>query len=259
MMHRSSPASFAIRPSEARPAALIRQRATVSRDPSDHARRIYVLTLAIGLILAASPALAKKKPKLSGFEPTLPVEQPVQPQGATGGIFNVATGYSPLYTGTRAARVGDPVTILLVENTTAAKSVNSKSSKDGGASITPPTEGLLSFLNPNALKASSSSSFNGGGNAAQTSSLASTLSVTIAEVRANGTALVKGEKKMLLSQGDEWIRFSGIIRLADIDQENRIASTRVADAHIEYTGKGALQRASKQGWLGRFFNIISPF
>ena len=230
-----------------------------ARDPADHARRIYVLTLAIGLILAASPALAKKKPKLSGFEPTLPVEQPVQPQGATGGIFNISTGYSPLYAGTRAARVGDPVTILLIESTTASKSVNSKSSKDGGASITPPTEGLLSFLNPNALKASSSSSFNGGGNAAQTSSLASTLSVTIAEVRANGTALVKGEKKMLLSQGDEWIRFSGIIRLADIDQENRIASTRVADAHIEYTGKGALQRASKQGWLGRFFNMISPF
>ena len=206
-----------------------------------------------------SPAFAKKKPKLSGFEPTLPVEQAAQPQAATGGIFSVSTGYAPLYTGTRAARVGDPVTILLVESTTAAKSVTSKSSKGGGASITPPTAGLLSFLNPNALNASSTSSFNGGGNAAQTSSLASTLSVTIAEVRANGTALVKGEKKMLVSQGDEWIRFSGIIRLADIDQENTIPSTRVADAQIEYTGKGALQQSSKQGWLGRFFNMISPF
>lgn len=216
------------------------------------------LALTIGMALAAPPALAKK-PKVSGFEATLPVEQPAQPQVATGGIFSVASGYAPLYTGTRAARIGDPVTILLVENTTASKSVNSKSSKDGGASITPPTAGLLSFLNPNALKASSSSSFNGGGNAAQTSSLVSTLSVTIAEIRSNGTALVRGEKKMLVSQGDEWVRFSGIIRLADIDQENQISSTRVADARIEYTGKGALQQSSKQGWLGRFFNLISPF
>ena len=64
---------------------------------------------------------------------------------------------------------------------------------------------------------------------------------------------------MLLSQGDEWVRFSGIVRLIDIDQENTVASSRVADAHVEYSGKGALQRASKQGWLGRFFNLISPF
>lgn len=216
-------------------------------------------TLAGLLVSAGSPALARKNPKPSGFEPTLPVEPAIPVEPATGGIFNVSAGYAPLYTGTRAARVGDPVTILLIESTTAAKSVSSKNQKSGGASITPPSAGLLSFLNPNALNASSNSSFNGGGNAAQTSTLASTLSVTIAEVRANGTALVKGEKKMLVSQGDEWVRFSGIIRLADIDAENQIPSTRVADAHIEYTGKGALQQSSKQGWLGRFFNMISPF
>ncbi|MFD2579894.1 flagellar basal body L-ring protein FlgH [Novosphingobium colocasiae] len=166
----------------------------------------------------------------------------------------MTTGYAPLYAGTRAARVGDPLTILLIETTTASKSVSSKSQKGGGASITPPTAGILSFLNPNALKASSTSSFNGQGNAAQTSSLNSTLSVTIAEVRSNGTALVKGEKKMLVSQGDEWVRFSGIVRLSDIDAENQIASTRVADARIEYTGKGALMRSSRQGWLGQFFS-----
>ena len=219
------------------------------------------LLLGLGaLALAATPAEAKKKPKLSGYEPTLPVPAPTPADAApTGSIFSPVAGYAPLYQGNRAARVGDPVTILLIETTTASKAVNSQNSKGGGFSITPPTAGPLSFLNPDALKASSDSSFNGGGNAAQTSTLASTLSVTIAEVRANGTALVRGEKTMLLSQGDEWVRFSGIIRLADIDQENTIPSTRVADAHVEYTGKGALQRSSKQGWLGRFFNMISPF
>ncbi|KQM14814.1 flagellar basal body L-ring protein FlgH [Novosphingobium sp. Leaf2] len=218
-------------------------------------------TLAAGGALVASPALAKKRPpQPSGFEPTLPVPATVAPAAVTGSIFNIAAGYAPLYQGTRAARIGDPLTILLVENTTAAKSVSSKSGKNGSASITPPTRGLVSkLLNADALKAGSTSSFNGSGNAAQTSSLDTTLSVTIAEVRANGTALVRGEKRMLISQGDEWVRFSGIVRLADIDQENQISSARVADARIEYTGKGALQTASKQGWLGRFFNKISPF
>ncbi|WP_371710951.1 flagellar basal body L-ring protein FlgH [Novosphingobium sp. BW1] len=220
------------------------------------------LSLALALLALTLPlqAEAAKKPESSGFEATLPI---VEAAGAgavpTGGIFSASVGYAPLYQGNRATRVGDPLTIILLETTTASKAVSSSNGKSGGASIIPPTAGLLSFLNPNALNASSSSSFNGQGSAAQTSSLVSTISVTIAEVRANGTALVKGEKKMLLSQGDEWVRFSGIVRLADIDQDNAIASTRVADAHVEYSGKGALQRASKQGWLGRFFNLISPF
>jgi flagellar L-ring protein precursor FlgH len=222
------------------------------------ARRLPMVaaTVIAATALAASPALARKKPQ-PGFEPTLPAPAPA-PHRADGAIFNAAYGYAPLYSGTRAHAVGDTVTILLVESTTAAKTVGSKSSKSGGISLTPPKAGLLS-LNPDALKASNDSSFNGQGNASQTSSLSGALSVTIAEVRPNGTALVRGEKRMLVSQGDEWIQISGIIRLADIDQDNTITSARVADAHIEYSGKGALQRASKQGWLGRFFNMISPF
>ena len=48
-------------------------------------------------------------------------------------------------------------------------------------------------------------------------------------------------------------------RLADIDQDNRILSPRVADAQITYAGKGAIQRSSREGWLSRFFNIVTPF
>ena len=51
----------------------------------------------------------------------------------------------------------------------------------------------------------------------------------------------------------------GQLRLADIDQDNRIASPRIADARITYAGKGSVQRASREGWLSRFFNIVTPF
>jgi flagellar L-ring protein precursor FlgH len=64
---------------------------------------------------------------------------------------------------------------------------------------------------------------------------------------------------MQLSQGEEWIQLAGIVRLAVIDQDNRIASTRIADARITYSGKGAVQRASREGWLSRFFNLVTPF
>ncbi|MEY4472030.1 MAG: hypothetical protein RL671_334 [Pseudomonadota bacterium] len=209
------------------------------------------------LLTLAAPLAAKNKPP-AGFEPALPAPPPAA-RVADGAIFNASAGYAPLIDGHRARAVGDPVTIQLVESTTTSKSAGSKTQRGGDASITPPTAGPLSFLNPNALKAGSQSSFKGEGNASQTSSLSGELAVTIAEVRPNGTALVRGEKRLLLSQGQEWIQFSGIVRLADLDSESRILSSRVADARIEYAGNGSIQRASREGWLSRFFNVISPF
>lgn len=215
------------------------------------------IPLALFITAMAAPSLAGPKPK-PGFEPAVPINQPA-PRAADGAIFNVAAGYAPLVSGHRARAVGDPVTIVLVENTTTSKSAGSKTDRSGGFGITPPTAGPLSFLNPNALNASGNSSFKGQGNATQTSALAGEVSVTIAEVRANGTALVRGEKRLLLSQGQEWIQFSGIVRLADLDAESRVVSGRVADARIEYAGNGAVSRASREGWLSKFFNAISPF
>lgn len=64
---------------------------------------------------------------------------------------------------------------------------------------------------------------------------------------------------MQLSQGDEWVQFAGILRLADVSVENRVLSSQIADAQIIYGGSGAIQQASRPGWLSRFFNMVSPF
>ena len=160
---------------------------------------------------------------------------------------------------TAARHVGDLVTVLLVENLNAGKTTSATTGRNGSASLTPPSAGLFSFLNPDALNAEAQSSFNGQGSASQRSTLSGTIAVTIAEVRPNGTARVVGERQMNLSQGDEWIQFSGILRLADIDSDNRVVSSRIADAEIIYGGQGAIQQASRPGWLGRFFNMVSPF
>lgn len=210
---------------------------------------------ALTLIALPATAIARETPDFSATSPP----HAAGPAPGDGAIFRAATGYAALHEGNRARAPGDAVQILLVENTVTTKSVGSSSDRDGGIALIPPASGPLSFLSPDALKSSARSSFKGSGDAGQSSRLSATLSVTIADVRANGTALVKGEKRMMLSQGREWVRFSGIIRLADIDAENRIASNRVADAHIEYSGKGAIQRSGGQGWLGRFFSRVSPF
>lgn len=178
---------------------------------------------------------------------------------SAGAIFQPSNGYAGLVTGTRARSLGDMVTIILTEAITTNKSTTGKTSREGSFGITPPASGPLDFLKPDALKAAAEGSFTGGGNAAQQSRLNGAVAVTIAAIYPNGTAEVVGEKQMMLSQGDEWVQFAGRIRLVDIDSDNRLASSQVANARIIYSGKGAVQQASRPGWLSRFFNIISPF
>lgn len=219
------------------------------------------ILLAIPLAMSLAACAGDTRP--AGFSATLP-PPPAAPMqqvaavtyGNDGAIYQASQGYAPLYNGNRAARVGDLVTIVLIERTSTTKATSGKTQRDGNAGLDLPD---FIPVDPGDLNASAAASFNGAGNAAQTSSLRGDLTVTIAEVRPNGTALVRGEKVMNFSQGEEWVQLSGIIRLADIDADNRIASIRVADAQIAYSGKGAVQRAGKPGWLSRFFSIVSPF
>jgi flagellar L-ring protein precursor FlgH len=211
----------------------------------------------LAVLAPSSHAHGRSTRPAEGFGAVLPA--PAAPRIADGSIFDVSAGYTALAEGRRAHMVGDSLTILLTEQINSSKSAGSKTQKTGAFNVVPPTGGPFAFLDPNALKASGGSSFNGQGNASQTSTLGGEVSVTIAEVRANGTALVKGEKRLLLSQGQEWVQVSGIVRLGDIDADNRVRSTQVADARVTYTGNGTIGRSSREGWLSKFFNMITPF
>ncbi len=218
--------------------------------------------LALVLVLAAAPApagiLGKKKPPEDFSVMRAPVAQPAATP-ATGAIFQVSDGYSALYEGWRARRVGDPLTIVLVERTAASKSSSSKLDSAGGFSLTPPTTGALSLFGKTDASVSGDRNFNGKGSADQSNSLSGEVSVTVAEVYPNGTMLVQGQKRVTLNRGDEFVRIKGIVRVADVSADNRVLSTRVADAQIAYTGKGDVARAGRQGWLSRFFQVVSPF
>lgn len=215
----------------------------------------------VAVIALAQPAKAQlfggKKPK-EDFSVTLPA--PVAPATpANGSIFQASQGYAALHEGTRARRVGDPLTIVLTERTSASKSAGSQLDSGGGFSITPPSTGALSLFKESDASISGKRNFKGTGSADQANALSGEISVTVAEVYPNGTMLVQGQKRVTLNRGDEFIQIKGIVRPSDIDASNRIASTRVADARISYTGKGDVARASRQGWLSRFFQVISPF
>ena len=100
----------------------------------------------------------------------------------------------------------------------------------------------------------------GKGNANQSNSLTGSISVTVVEVFTNGNLKVRGEKRVSLNQGSEYIRVSGIIRSTDITATNQVKSSQLADATIMYTGDGAIADASRMGWGSRLFmHWIFPF
>jgi flagellar L-ring protein FlgH len=194
----------------------------------------------------------------AAYRPTLaPPPPPVRV--ADGAIFHADNGYAPLTSGNRASMVGDLITIALVERTQATKSNSASTDREGSFGLTPPTTGPLDFFNSSDVNASGNLAFNGKGSAAQSNALSGEISVTVAAVYPNGTMLVRGEKLVTLNRGDEYIRISGLVRPQDITPDNRIASTRVADARITYSGSGEIAVASRQGWLQRFFSAVSPF
>ena len=215
---------------------------------------------ALGTLLAllAGGCTAEKPEGFAAALPPAPLPNYVMTRPADGAVFQPASGYAPLHYGSRAHRVGDIITVILAERIDTRKSTRATTARDGSIALSPPSVGPLA-LNPGLFDVGADADFKGQGNAAQAASLSGTISVTIAEVLPGGMAHIRGEKIFQLSQGEEWVQLSGIVRLADIDVDNTVVSLRIADAHIAYSGKGSVQQASREGWLGRFFTKVSPF
>jgi flagellar L-ring protein precursor FlgH len=211
------------------------------------------------VLLTACETMPKRDP---AFAPVRPVElQP--PQQNNGSLYQ--SGYDVrLFEDQVARRVGDILTITLNERTDAKKDADNEVKKDNTTSISVPT--ILGKSNREILgyelnsSLTSANSFKGEGETNQSNELTGNITVTVVEVLPNGNLMVRGEKRVTLNDGDEFIRLSGIVRPVDIDSNNTISSNKVADATIMYTGQGALADASRMGWLARFFNSpLFPF
>lgn len=203
------------------------------------------MTMRALLILAAAPLLCG-----NGNGDSAP---------ASGAIFQASRGYAPLTSGQRAAAVGDVLTVVLVERTQGSTANTTGTDRDGSIGLAPPTSGPLALFSASDATLGGNSQFAGRGTSAQSNSLSGEITVTVTEVRPNGTLAISGEKAVRINRGNETLRVTGLVRAGDITADNRVLSTRIADARIDYVGRGEVARAGRQGWLQRFFSIISPF
>ena len=200
--------------------------------------------------------LQREEPPGADYSPTIPSGVETQP-ASMGGVYSSSSGMD-LFMDLRARSVGDILTIFLVERTDASKDSSSSTSRDTEIDTgTPIIAGVPITYNGDQIlnnEIQSGSSFNGSADATQSNSLDGSITVTVADRLANGNLVVRGEKLITLNQGEEYIRFSGIVRPVDIGPDNSIPSTKVADAKITYSGEGTLADANRPGWFTRFFN-----
>lgn len=178
------------------------------------------------------------------------------PPPAAGTVYN--GGSFDLFMDLRARSVGDILTVLLVERTDASKESSTSTAKGSSVDTGFPTiaGGPVTADGDQILnnEFESDTTFDGQADSSQSNRLDGSITVTVAERLPNGNLLVRGEKLITINQGEEFIRLEGIVRPVDIGPENTVASTKVADAAITYSGRGNLQATNRPGWLTRFFN-----
>lgn len=189
---------------------------------------------------------------------------PVTPQSyytqpTDGAIFRAGTEVR-LFEDLKANRVGDILTVRLVERTDASKNSQTQTSRSASATLAnPEVFGRPVTRNGVPLLGGSldgETNFDGAGASSQSNSLIGDITVTVVDRLPNGNLVIQGEKWVTINQGREFIRVTGVIRANDIETDNTVFSTRIANAQIEYSAKGALADANRMGLLSRFFNSI---
>lgn len=194
------------------------------------------------------------------YEPIPPIVYEQPSQGYTpGSLYSENRGIS-LFADTRAVEVGDILSVVLLESTSAAKSADTDFSKDQGINVGAPSlfGQPFGFGTTDRYDLSQSVEsgveFSGQGSSNQSNSLTGSIAVQVSKILPNGNLVVQGEKWIKLNQGNEFIQLRGIVRPEDISANNQVPSTLVADARISYGGEGAIENSNSPGWLTRFFN-----
>jgi flagellar L-ring protein precursor FlgH len=159
----------------------------------------------------------------------------------------------------KARKVGDIVTVLVQESSTALSKTSTKRAKDAKIEAGPKKiEGnLLGFLPPLGFK--SKSSYKGSGATVRTGTLLTKVSATIIEVLPDGTLLIEGRKRIIINAEEQLIEVSGLIRPEDIREDNTVLSTRIADARIYYQGKLIIVKKEKPNIIIRVLTKILNF
>lgn len=155
----------------------------------------------------------------------------------------------------RAYRIGDSLTVLIVEAASASASANTQTKRatefDAAGAVSAGPDHY-----PAAAELDLSDEFAGKGTINRTGKLAAQITVTVTGITGNGELLVSGKQVILVNEEKQEIALSGRVRPYDILANNTVLSTRLADATISYVGEGLLAEQQRPGILSRLLRWL---
>ncbi|HVU33776.1 MAG TPA: flagellar basal body L-ring protein FlgH, partial [Opitutaceae bacterium] len=174
-------------------------------------------------------------------------------------------GRGPLsmYADKKANATGDILTIIVDESVAAQNSQSTKSSRDSSIA-----DAVQSFVYPGLaahkgslpnLALGGKATYDGGGDISNSQSLSSRAAVLVTDVLPNGNLVIEGVRVVRFSGETQYVVLHGLVRPADINPDNTIISSNIADARVEFYSEGALTDAQKRGWLAKVYEKLRPF
>lgn len=160
-----------------------------------------------------------------------------------------------LFADTKARRVGDLVTMIIVERAQATQSATTEAGQDGSVQVGPISiADIVPVIPP--ITASGSDSSRAQGSTTRGGSLNARMTAQVVEVLPNGNLVIEGRQTIIVNGEEQIIVVSGQVRPQDIAPDNTVLSTFVADATIAYYGTGPVAEKQQPGLLTRLFNWL---
>jgi flagellar L-ring protein precursor FlgH len=169
---------------------------------------------------------------------------------------------------TRALRVGDITMVKINENAQASGGATTNLKKDTSRSagvdsllgLMPAMKKAYPNIDPaQLLKMASSFDFDGEGKSERSGTLKGSIGVRVKQEMPNGDLFVEGTKVVMINHEEYHLYISGVIRPSDIEMDNSIDSSLIADARVEFTGRGDINDQNERGWLTKILDFVNPF
>jgi flagellar L-ring protein FlgH len=227
----------------------------------------WVAALAANVHLACAPKhIAPFSPRDRAYDVGSYAQDDEQARPSTGSVYSEAVaGYLE---DTRAVRVGDIVHVSIEEHADAkggaSTDLNHESSREDSLSgllgLLPALQRAAPDLDPSQLLSFlSKSQFSGDGQTSRAGNLKGSIAVRVKKELPNGDLYIEGTKVVMINNEEYHLYISGVIRPSDIEMDNSVLSTRVADAEVEFTGRGDIATTVSRGWFSSFLDWINPF
>ncbi|MFA6596779.1 MAG: flagellar basal body L-ring protein FlgH [Ignavibacteriaceae bacterium] len=164
--------------------------------------------------------------------------------------------FKSLFSDQKANKVGDAITILVVESSQASNNAETQASRSSSLSLTAKGQVGKTAVPGADLGLGTNNEFSGSGATKTTGMIKTKISATIDSVLQNGNLLVRGSRKIVINGEEQIVKIKGIVRSSDIAADNSVLSYNISEAEIEFTGSGLIERSQSPGWITKFFHML---